>query len=392
VTHDLSDPDTYANGFPYNVFRDLRATEPVSWRQERGGGGFWAVTRYHDAVQVLRTPSTYSSWRGSVLLADPPLAFLDQLRLSMMNSDPPAHTWLRRTVNKALNPRRIEKLDAKVSHHARELVTRMGANGECEFVSEVAEEMPLFMISEILGVPAEDRHALFPLTVRMFASEHVEVKASAAAEMRAYGADLRRRKRGAPADDLASELLAAEVDGRRLTDDEFDAFFMLLFNAGTDTTRCLLSYGLDLLLDRPETLVQLRTSPSLLPQAIEEMLRYESPVIHIRRTAVRDTELAGTRIREGEKVVVFFPSANRDETVFVDADRFDIERSPNDHIAFGFGAHHCLGAPLARLEARHVFHEILLQLGHVERIEPAVPVRSNFVRGLRQLRIRCGTL
>ena len=388
MTLDLAAPDTYSHGFPHGYFRELRANDPISWRSERNGPGFWAVTRYSDAVQVLRTPLVYSSWRGSVLLADPPPAFLGQLRQSMMNSDPPAHTWLRRTVNKALNPRRIEKLDAKISHHARELIASVRSRGHCNFATDVAEEMPLFMISEILGVPSEDRGALFPLTVRMFSSEDLGEKAAAAKEMRAYGAALRMRKRAAPGDDLASELLAAEVDGRRLTDDEFDAFFMLLFNAGTDTTRSLLSYGLDLLLDRPDDMKRLRDNPALLPGAIEEMLRFESPVIQIRRTATTDVELAGRQIREADKVVVFFPSANRDDSVFADADRFDIERTPNDHIAFGFGAHHCLGAPLARLEAKHVFREVLEQLPGLERVAPALPLRSNFVRGLRQLEIR----
>lgn len=384
MTLDLADPDTYMKGFPHAAFRELRASDPVSWREQR----FWAITRYHDSVSVLRAPSIFSSWRGSVLLADPPPAFLDQLRQSMMNSDPPQHTWLRRTVNKALNPRQIEKLDAKVSLHAHELIARVAAQGGCDFATEVAEEMPLFMISEILGVPEADRSSLFPLTVKMFSSESLAEKAAAAAEMRAYAAALRQLRRARPEDDLASELLSAEVDGRRLTDQEFDAFFMLLFNAGTDTTRSLLSFGLDLLIDRPEVLARLRSDVSLLPGAIEEMLRYESPVIQIRRTAVRDSVLGGKQIREGDKVVVFFPSANRDEDVFPSPDTFDVERTPNDHIAFGFGAHHCLGAPLARLEAKHVFREVLAQLTDLERIAPAIPLRSNFVRGMRHLAIR----
>jgi cholest-4-en-3-one 26-monooxygenase len=258
--------------------------------------------------------------------------------------------------------------------------------------------MPLFMISEILGVPAEDRSALYALTVRMFSTEVIDPaaalrdKMAAAAEMRQYGAELGRRKRADPADDLTSELVSAELDGRKLTEGEFQAFFMLLFNAGTDTTRSLLCYGLDLLLDRPAVIERLRAEPSRWPTAIEEMLRYESPVIQIRRTATRDVELAGQRIAEGDKVVVFFPSANRDETVFADPDRFDIERSPNDHIAFGFGTHHCLGAPLARLESKHLFCELLAQVRDLERAAPAVPTRTNFVRGLRHLEIRFKSL
>jgi cytochrome P450 len=205
--------------------------------------------------------------------------------------------------------------------------------------------------------------------------------------MRAYGAELARRKLAQPADDLTSELVTAELDGRRLTEGEFQAFFMLLFNAGTDTTRSLLCYGLDALLDHPAVLDRIASDPSLVPSAIEEMLRFEPPVLQIRRTATQDTELGGRRIKENDKVVVFFPSANRDDAVFRDPDRFDIERQPNDHIAFGFGTHHCLGAPLARLEAKHVFRELLRQTRGLERTAPAVPIRTNFVRAIRHLEI-----
>ena len=387
---DLTNPDIYTNGVPHDVFRELRATDPVSWRPQ----GFWAVTRYHDSLKVLRTPAVFSSWRGSVLLEDPPPEFLAKLRESMMNSDPPDHTWLRRLVNKAINPRRIALLDESVAHHARELVASVRDKGRCDFAQDIAEEMPLFMISEILGVPNEDRRALYSLTMRMFTTEVVDPaaamrdKMAALAEMRQYGATLARMKQAQPGDDLTTELLGAELDGRRLTEGEFQAFFMLLFNAGTDTTRSLLCYGLDTILDRPEVIERLTRDLSLVPSAIEEMLRYEPPGIQIRRTATRDVELANQLIKEGDKVVVFFPSANRDEAVFPDPDRFDIERQPNDHIAFGFGTHHCLGAPLARLEAKHLFRELLGQLQDVERAAPSVPIRTNFVRGIRHLEIR----
>lgn len=393
---DLVDPDLYARGFPHDVFRELRRHEPVSRRFERGGPGFWAVTRYADVVQVLRSPQVFSSWRGSVLVADPPPPFLEKLRESMMNRDPPDHTWLRRTVNKTLNPRRIAALGSKVSSCAHDLIAQLCARGRCDFAVEVAEQMPLFMISEILGVPEEDRATLYPLTVRMLGSEIVDPAAAladrrrAADEMRAYGAELRALKRARPGDDLTSELLAAEVDGRRLTDTEFDAFFMLLFNAGTDTTRSLLCYGLDLLIDRPPLFDRLRGDPERLPAAIEEMLRYESPLIQVRRTTTRDVELGGVRISEGDKVVVFFPSANRDDAVFRYPDGFDVTRAPNEHIAFGFGAHHCLGAPLARLEAKHVFREICDQWTRIERTAPYVPVRTNFIRGMRHMPLGFG--
>ncbi|MDB4955983.1 MAG: hypothetical protein JWO36_3552 [Myxococcales bacterium] len=390
---DLSSPDSYTNGVPHGAFKQLRATSPVSWQPEVRGRGYWAVTRYQDILTVLRSPARYSSWRGGALLADPPAEFLEKLREGMLNRDPPDHTVMRKLVNKAFNPRRVTELEARVRQHARFLIDRVRANGRCDFATDVAGEMPLFVICEILGVPVEDRDALYALTARMFGTEHKDPAEAlrdgmaAAQEMRTYGAELGRQKMVAPRDDLASDLLGAEIDGRRLTEGEFQAFFMLLFNAGSDTTRSLLCYGLDLLLERPQTLQRLRDDPSLLPTAIEEMLRYESPVIQFRRTATQDVELGGQRIAEGDKVVVFFPSANRDESVFADSDTFDITRSPNDHIAFGYGTHFCLGAPLARLETKYVFEELLIKLHDIERAKPIEPARTNFIRSIRHLEI-----
>ena len=387
---DLASPDTYTHGIPHEAFRALRTTNPVSWVVEAEGRGFWAVTRYRDVVTVLRTPAVFSSWRGGVLLADPPPEFLARLRESLMNRDPPSHTQLRRLVNRPLSPRRLEQLETRVAHHAAELVAKARGNTTCDFAIDIAEAMPLFVICEILGVPVEDRRSLYALTDKMFSTEPADPaeamrdKMAAASQMRAYGGELVRRRRAAPEDDLMSELAAEDS----LTDGELEAFFMLLFNAGTDTTRSVLCYGLDLLLDQPYVATHLRADASRIPLAIEEMLRYQPPVIQIRRTATQATELAGVPIAEGDKVVVFFPSANRDESVFVEPDRFDAERSPNEHVAFGFGAHFCLGAPLARIEAKHVFREVLAQSSGLERAGPMIPARTNFVRSIRRLPIR----
>jgi cholest-4-en-3-one 26-monooxygenase len=390
---DLADPATYAQGIPYDVFRQLRAEAPVSWRSGPQGRGYWAVTRYRDIVAVLRNSSVYSSWRGGALLADPPPEFLAKLREGIMHRDPPEHTRLRGLVTQAFNPRRVGALELRVAQYTRQLVDRVRSAGRCDFATEIAGEVPLFMICEILGVPLADRSALAALTRRMLCSEPGDPTdalrdgIAAAEELRAYGATLGEVKRAEPADDLASELLAAEIDGQSLSDGEFQAFFMLLFNAGTETTRSLLCYGLDLLLDRPGVVAQLRADPAQLPAAIEEMLRFESPVIQFRRTATRNTELGGTQIAEGDKVVTFLPSANRDDAVFRDPDVFDIARAPNPHVSFGIGAHYCTGAPLARLEARHVFGEVLTRLGRLERVGPLVAVRTNFVRSVRHLEI-----
>jgi cytochrome P450 len=301
---------------------------------------------------------------------------------------------MRRLVNHAFSPKRLAALEDHIAEHARVLVDRVIERGRCDFATEIAGEMPLSVICEILGVPLEDRQRLYALTARMLASEIPDRAAAfrdamaAAAELRAYGAALEAAKREAPGDDLATDLLNAEFEGRRLHTGEFQAFFMLLLNAGADTTRSLLCFGLDLLLEHPEILARLRDHPDQLPRAIEEMLRCEPPVIHFRRTAVRDTRLGDARIAEGNKVVVFFPSANRDAAVFEEPDRFDIDRWPNHHFAFGHGAHFCLGAPLARLESKHVFREVLTRLAGLERAAPLVRSRSTFVRSVRSQELR----
>jgi cytochrome P450 len=391
---DLANPDTYATGIPYEELARLRREEPVSWQAEPRGRGFWAVTRYHDILAVLKTPAVFSSWRGGALLEDPPPEFLAKLRENMLNRDPPDHTKLRKLVNHVFSPKRIGALEEKIATHARALVERVSDRGACDFATDVAGEMPLYVICEILGIPEADRQHLYALTGRMLSSSLTDRQAAladgmaAAAELRAYAADLERERRARPTDDLASDLLRAEIDGRRLTEGEFQAFFMLLFNSGSDTTRSLLCFGLRLLFEHPADLARLRAEPTLLPSAIEEMLRLDPPVIQFRRTATRDTELAGTPIKEGDKVVVFFPSANRDETVFPDPDRFDITRSPNHHLSFGHGTHFCLGAPLARLESLHLLRVIL---SHWRTIEPAgtiVASRTNFIRSIHHYPIR----
>jgi cholest-4-en-3-one 26-monooxygenase len=391
---DLASPATYSGGVPHEAFRWLRANDPVSWRTDPSGKGYWAITRHRDVVEVLRDPATYSAWRGGVTMYDQPPETLAKVRENLHNRDPPDHTRLRRLVNKAFSPRRVQQLEERIAAYARDIVGRVAPRGECDFVTEVAGEMPLFVICEILGVPTDDRTRLFELTERMVSSTIIDRQAArqdalaALDELRAYGAELGRKKRQQPEDDLVSDLLTAEIEGQRLTEGEFQAFFAQLFVAGSDTTRSLLCFGLNLLLDRPAELARLRAEPGLLETAFEEVLRYESPVIQFRRTANRDTELGGRQIKEGDKVLVFFPSANRDEQVFERPEELDFTRSPNPHLSFGYGSHFCLGAPLARMESRHVLLQFLDRLHDVERASPLVVAQSNFVRGVKSLKIR----
>ncbi len=390
-TVSLERPETFV---PHAELRRLRSEDPVSWQSEPSGSGFWAVTRYHDVLEVLRNPTVFSSERGGVLLADPPADFLRKLRENLLNRDPPAHTRLRKLVNHVFSPKRIGRLEERIGAHARALVDRLVGRSGCDFATEVAGEMPLFVICEILGVPIEDRVHLHVLTWRMFASTIEDRDAalrdgmSAAGEMRAYGAKLAAMRRHHPAEDLITDLVSANVEGAPLTEGEIEAFFMLLFNAGADTTRSLLCHGLDLLLEHPDQLAAIRADLALLPAAIEEMLRYEPAVLQFRRTATTAYRLGGRDIAEGDKVVVYFASANRDETVFPDPDRFDIRRSPNPHLSFGHGTHFCLGAPLARMESRHVFRELLTRVDGLERGSPLVSARSNFTRSVRSQPVR----
>lgn len=382
-----------AGGPPYDLFARLRRESPVHWHTEQGGPGFWAVTRYDDVVEVSRDSATYSSYAGGTMIADATPEQLFVVRQMMLNLDPPQHTKLRALINKGFTPRMVALLHDRIGELARAIVDRVAPRGECDFVTEVAGELPSYVIAELMGIPLDDGRELYRLTERMHTAdrtpEGLARGTQAIFEMLSYANGIRTEKRERPASDIASTLLAAEVDGEKLTDLEFDMFFLLLINAGGDTTRNLVAGGMLELLRRPDTLRTLRDEPRLLPGAIEEMLRFCSPVVHFRRTATRDAVLGGRAIAEGEKVVVFYSSANRDETVFTDPDTLDIARSPNEHVAFGGGGvHYCLGANLARVEIRALFGEVLSRLHDMELAGPVERLRSNFINGPRHMPVR----
>jgi cytochrome P450 len=265
--------------------------------------------------------------------------------------------------------------------------------GECDLVSEVAGELPSYVIAELLGIPIDDGRMLYQLTeVLHSAPESLPEgsQAAAGAKMFAYSAGVLAEKRAHPGDDLASRLLASEIDGKRLSDMEFHLFFMLLVDAGGDTTRNLVAGGLNALLDAPAELARLRGDfENLLPRAREELLRFTSPVIYMRRTAKADAELGGKKIREGEKLALYYGSANRDEKVFENADRLDVGRTPNHHVAFGAtGAHFCLGAQLARVEIDAILREILTRMEGLERTRPPEWLSSTFISGPKTMPVR----
>jgi cytochrome P450 len=390
---DLLDLAEYGDGPPQHLFRRLRREDPVHWHPEARGTGFWAVTRYDDVVTVSRDSKTFSSHRGATMIEDMEPQLLAGVQLMMLNMDPPAHTKLRALVNKGFTPRRVGALEPRLRELAATIVDAVVERGECDFVTDVAGELPSYVIAELVGIPLDDGRRLYALTERMHAvattPEDRLAAMQAIGEMHAYASDVYDRKTRAPGEDIATALVHAEVDGERLTPLEFAMFFMLLVNAGGDTTRNLVGAGTLELLNHPEAVARLRNDAGLLPSAIEEMLRWVSPVVHFRRTATADVRLGERVIRDGDKVVVFYASANRDETVFEDPDRFDVARTPNEHLAFGGGgAHFCLGAHLARLEIQALLSEVLRRMPDLAVAGPIERLPSIFINGLKHMPVR----
>ncbi|MGH3742712.1 MAG: cytochrome P450, partial [Micromonosporaceae bacterium] len=413
VTVDVFDPRSYEHGIPYSTFAQLRATAPVSWQEEPAllgwpeGSGFWAVTRHDDVRHVSRTPEDFSAQLGCTQLRDPEPEDLDFTRQMLLNMDPPQHNVLRKTVSKAFTPGKIRRFSDMIARRARLLVDEVIERGECDFAGDVADELPLLTLSEIMGVPEQDRHLMFRWANRIIGYQDDEFASGSGAsggdptskpvnprsraaltDMFEYAHDLAQFRRREPADDLISTLVHAEVDGRPLSNDEFEMFFFLLAVAGNDTTRSTIPAGVLTFMRHPEQQQLLASQPDLMPSAVEEVLRYCPPVIHFRRTATRDLELRGQQIKHGDKVAVFYPSANRDPEVFAEPDRFDITRTPNDHVSFGYGPHVCLGAGFARLQLTHIFGEVLTRMPDIELAGDVEHMRSNFISGIKRMPVR----
>jgi cytochrome P450 len=390
---DLLSAASFAYGQPHEQFRWLRRHAPVYWHPELRGRGFWAVTRYHDVRAVGRDPKTYSSYKGGILIDDPDEAALAGSRNMMLMMDPPQHTRYRLMVSRQFTPHSVQALRPRIEELARRIIDRVIARGQCDLVRDIAGELPSYVIADLMGIPLEDGRRLYDLTEKMHASAEAvtqDERAIALMEMLRYAMGVADDKRKHPGPDLATQLLNSEIDGDRLTPSEYGLFFILLINAGGDTTRNLLAAGMLALFDNPAQRRRLQENPdALLPTAVEEMLRYVSPVIYMRRTATRDMELGGMKIHAGDKVVMYYGSANRDETIFTRPDEFDLARAPNDHIAFGGGgAHFCLGAHIARLEIQVMLREILTRLPDIRPAGPAQWVASNFISGLSHLPVQ----
>ena len=391
---DLLDLDMFQRGEQDALFARLRREAPVSWRDHPHGRGFWNVVQHGDVVRVNRDAALFSSEVGSISLLDPDersdTVGGDTRGAMMITSDPPRHTRYRRLVNSGFTPRTMKVIEESLAARATKIIDLIIEKGACDFVTEVAAELPLQAIADIMGVPQEDRGRLFDWSNRMAGLDDPEYATTdgtmASAEMYAYVNDLARQRRAEPRDDIVTVLVNAEIDGDRLSEIEFDMFMLLLTLAGNETTRNSTSFGMWALMENPEQYARLREHSELMESAVEEMLRWASPVLHFRRTATAHTELHGQRIAKGDKVVMWHISANRDEAVFNAPFRFDITRTPNNHVAFGGGGpHHCLGAYLARMQLRLILGEIVARIPDMQLAAKPELLRSNVLRGVKHM-------
>ncbi len=391
---DLTNPDNFDPTPPHDTFAVLRREDPVHWHDEADGPGFWCITKYEDVKHISRNPQVFSSWLGGTNMFDLSETDLAGVRMLMLNMDPPMHVKFRSIVSKGFTPRRVGMLKQHLEDLARSIVDAIAEQGECEFVDSVASQLPMQTICEMLGVPESERQYVYDLSNRLIGFDDPDFQTSmddgriAAAEMHAYAEQLAERKKKEPGDDLTTLLLHAEVDGERLSQLEYDSFFLMLAIAGNETTRTVTAQAMRLLSEHPEAKQRIVADLSLLPTAVEEILRYAPAVIHFRRTATEDTELRGKKIQKGDKIILWYPSANRDEDVFDDPQAFDITRSPNDHLAFGIGEHYCLGANLARLQLNTILRELLSRLPDIEACGEIKFLRSNFIDGIKELPVR----
>jgi cholest-4-en-3-one 26-monooxygenase len=394
----LLDRDAFTNGVPHDWFTYLRANAPVYKHPEPDGPGFWVLTKYDDVVTVGRDGQTFSSDQkrgGVVVLEDTlPNEFEGGGNL-MLTMDAPEHTRYRKLVNRGFTPRQMRMLEPHIRELTANIIDEVIEQGGCDYVVDVAAEVPLQVIAEMLGVPHEDRHKLFEWSNRMIGSEDPEYIVSeeevmnAQVEMFMYANELAARRREDPRDDIITALLTAEVDGDKLSEMDFNLFFLLIAVAGNETTRNSISHGIKAFCDYPDQYQLLVEDPSRAQSATDEIVRWASPVMYFRRNVTRDTVIRGQDIKEGDKVSMWYISANRDEDVFDRPFEFDILRSPNEHVGFGGGGpHHCLGMNLARMEIYVLLEEMAKRMPTIERTGEAQPLRSNFIAGIKHMPVK----
>ncbi|MEX1037467.1 MAG: cytochrome P450 [Acidimicrobiia bacterium] len=402
---DITSHDTYVRGFPHAAFERLRNEEPVAWVTEDDGSGFWAVTKHADVVEVSRDYKRFTAARGIRIeqMSEDEL----EARRTMMEHDPPEHTRLRRLVSPGFTPKVVATYENAIRKLAGTVLDSVLPKGEFDFVTEIARELPIRLLCRLLGVPETDAGKLVAWGDQMISNADPEYtpviidkvdteeyrllpfRSPAALEVFRYAEQAALERRDNPRDDIITDLLTAEPDGQPLTDLEFKNFFTLMMVAGNETTRHTISHALVYLANHPDQFEEWRSDPPAMSEpATEEILRASAVTMHFRRTVVEDTEIRGVPVKAGDRVVLWYTSANYDEDVFDNPFEFDLQRSPNNHVTFGTGRHVCLGAALARLEVRVVFEELLSRIEGFEILGEPDRLRSNFISGIKHLPVR----
>lgn len=401
TTIDLYAPETYLDGPPHEVFAELRATQPVFWQEIPGDTGYWAVLRHADVVHVSRHPRLFSAETGGVVIETLAPERLERMKDMLLAMDPPRHVAYRKPLAPEFRARVMAGMADRIRTIVREILDRHPTGSVVDICHDLAGPLPTQVIGELFGLPEADWHRIHVLAERITHGQDPEVNpegqgaadggADASTEMAMYGiAFAAARREVEPQGDVMDIILGSEFGGRRLTDLDIGSLFAQMVIAGNDTTVTMLSSGLLTLVRHPQQLAELRADPSLVPGAVEEILRYDNPLHYFRRTATEDTEIAGTAIAAGEKVAMMYTSANRDETVFTDPHTFDIHRDPNPQLSFGIGEHFCLGVHLARLEGRIFFEEVLARYPSLELAGDPIRTRSNLNNAYRHIPLRLG--
>lgn len=395
---DIYDPDNYIDGVPLADFKILRDKAPIYWHPHPNGGGYWVISRHQDVMKVSRDNKTFSAERGFVLVDDLPPEILEQVKGQLLGMDPPNHGPLRRSVITRFTTKMLAELEPKVRDITRTILQAALQKPDCNFVYDVAGELPTSVIGSMMGVPQDMWHQLREWSDMQTSASDPDIGGTpeevqtASIEMGTYGYQLAAERKDKSGDDLISLLVNVEVDGNQVSEMEFASLFVQITVAGNETTRALISGGMYELIQRPELYRELEAKhldkPELMKSAIEEMLRWTCPLHYFRRTATCDTEIGGQQIKENDKVVMLYSSANFDDSVFVNPQVFDIHRLHNPHMAFGHGIHLCLGANLARMETRIFFEEFFKLFSGIELTGKAVRIRSNMANGFKEMPVK----
>ncbi|WP_406691237.1 cytochrome P450 [Saccharopolyspora sp. ID03-671] len=403
---DFTDPDLNLAGIPHEEFAALRSTAPICWVEqtpearagmsEESGTGYWALTKHADVAAVSRNSKVFSSHENAVIIRNPETATRESVEPSkvvIINQDAPEHTQLRKIISRGFTPRAIGALEEALEERARRIVRDAVETGGGNFVDQIASQFPLEVIGDMLGVPAEDRRKIFDWTNQMTGAEDPDLARedndpeAAAAEVLMYSMGLAAERRENPRDDIVTKLVNADVDGRGLTDDEFGFFVIALAVAGNETTRNATSHGMNAFFEHPDQWeLWKRERPATM---MDEVIRWATPVTSFQRTALEDVEVGGVEIKRGERVGLFYASANHDDEVFTDPFTFDITRDPNPHLAFGgHGAHYCIGANLARMEVRQIFDAVADMAPDLRRAGEPRRLRSGWLNGIKDLPVQ----